>query len=240
MGQARLFSGGTSLLATVMSPLDTGDWTIAGWAYPTSAGASNAGTIMQAAIAGPAGRQNLRFNSASLDLIVRQIGTTNGQCITSTLLALNKWWCVVATFRSSSGIPHCFIGDEQTPMAEAAYASTQALVTRSTGGNLLTLGNVNGSGNGWAGALGPQIADGREWSLAEMEYFRRCGRPPSFGVLRYWFPLDSLIKTTSERDKAGLVADAAMTNNQGFQTGPSLWMPRLPSPRPTKLIQRYR
>lgn len=226
MGTARAFDGANTKVEATIAAMDSGDWTIAIWVKATSAGEGSAGRALGIATGGGTVCQIIRTNSAARTLLCRQVGSTNADATSTAALTASLWSCIVGTFRASDGKCRLYLGTETTPMAEMAYASQTTLVTRTTGGTAATIGNAPNQANTWDGALASPVIEAREWSLAEMDQYRRTGRPPSFGsALRAWWPLEGT--RADEPDRAGLTAAGVVTAapTPPFVAGPSLWLP---------------
>lgn len=230
-GTARLFNATDTKVDATVAAIDTGDWTMAGWAYANTAGELSQAPLMTIVFGGGA-RQVIKFNSNN-KLVVRQVGaTTNADAIASADLPFGKWVCLVGFYRASTAKCYLFQGDEQTPMAEQAYSSQTTLTgARQTGAVSATIGNTGNQLQTWDGAICNVVYDASEWTAAQMEHFRRTGCPSRFETLRGWWPLAGSTKAASEPDRSGHGAAGTVFGTFGFMAGPALATPRIAQAR---------
>ena len=135
INEALLFDGATSLITVANHSAIQGmtDFTLWALFKPSSAGEGNAGTLFS-----KSGEFELRFNSASRDLIATvNYSSTNAQRVTSNTLSADEWHSVGMRIDNSGKTPEIFVDG-----IEASYASTTAGVgTRVSNTNHLIVGN---------------------------------------------------------------------------------------------------
>lgn len=224
---ALLFNASTTRVdATLLTGLGTSDWTIGCYVFPLSAGQSNNGAMISLETATPAVRQRLRIAASTLTVVSAQVfSTTNSSATTSTSLPTSAWSCVIGTYRSSDKKSRVFLGDPLTPMAEAPYTTQNAGVGTNSGGAVNAhFGAATDATQAFDGRLARIVIVGREWSLAEMEFYRRTGFPPSFLQLRGYWPFYGTAATA--RDFSGQGQDGTLVNGPVAAVDPVLWRPR--------------
>jgi hypothetical protein len=162
INEAFLFDGATSLITIANRANVQGltDFTLWALFKPSSAGEGNAGTLFS-----KSGEFELRFNSASRDLIATvNYSSTNAQRITSTTLSANKWHTVGMRIDNSSKTPEIFVDG-----IEAGYASTTAGVgTRVSNTNNLIIGNNAAVSQTLAGLLDEALLVNRLLTTSEL------------------------------------------------------------------------
>jgi hypothetical protein len=135
INEAFLFDGVTSLITVYNRAAIQGLTAFTLWELfkPSSAGEGDAGTLFS-----KSGEFELRFNSASRDLIASvNYSGTNAQRVTSTTLDANEWHTVGMRIDNSGKTPEIFVDG-----VEASYASTTVGVgTRVSNTNNLIVGN---------------------------------------------------------------------------------------------------
>lgn len=228
---AGLFDGANSIVtATLPQGLQSSDWTMGAWINPNSAGEGNIGIVLQ--IGGSTVRQRFRFASSARPLVALQSRGTTGAQSQSTVgaaPAVGVWTLALATYRFSDDTCRLFTGTEKLPVTEMAYGSQTAGVgTYASQITDLAVGNVAALSQTFDGSIAHVVIAAREWSLAEMDHFRRTGRPASMAGLLAWLPIIGAAAT--EPDYSGQRSDG--TPSLITQSaGPALNVPRVPSQR---------
>lgn len=211
---ARQFDGIDDVIAAAITAMDSGDWTIAVWVNPTSAGEGSGGVFVQIETSGGGIRQRFRFPVAGRTVQALQSytgGAGNAVTTTTNTLPTAAWSLVVATFRASDKMCRVYIGDLDSPMVEASYSAQVAGgTTRGTAGTVANIGNNSATSATQVGSLGQVAIAAREWSLDEMEAFRLGVRPVNSGAMRGFWPLDSPTAAQAE-DLSGNGANGTVT-----------------------------
>jgi hypothetical protein len=163
------FDGATSL-GTVYNRASIQGLTelwLMGLVNPDGPGELNAGTLFS-----KAGEFELRFNSASRDLIATvEYDTTDAQTITTTALATGAWSLVTMKINNTTKTVRIFING-----VEASYSGTPTagVGTRVSNTNNLIIGNNSGATQTWDGLWddaaikGAEISDAQELQLARL------------------------------------------------------------------------
>lgn len=226
-GTARAFDGLNTRVIATIAAIAAGDWTIAAWIYTTGAGEGNGGQIVNVNSSGTPS-QLLRINDVSRAVECRQRLSTNAATITSSVLPLNQWTCIIGTYRNADLKCRVYWGDATTAIAEQAYGTQTAGTISRINDTTANIGNNPTFTATWAGGLSSVIIDdGREWSLAEMEHFRRTGRPASLLTVRGWWPLYGTAGDTKEIELSGRSPAGSVGGSAGSMAPPPLWTPRV-------------
>lgn len=166
-GEAFLFNGATSLITLYNRASIQGLTALTVWALfkPSSAGEGNAGTLFS-----KAGEFELRFNSASRDLIATvNYSSTNAQRVTSTTLSTNQWHTVGMRIDDSGKLPDIFVDG-----VEASYASsTTGVGTRASTTNNLIIGNNAAVSQTFAGLLDEALLTDQSLTASELRLLHR-------------------------------------------------------------------
>jgi hypothetical protein len=213
-----LYDGANTKAEATIAAIDSGDWTWIGHAYPVSTGEGAAGSLFIVTDGGGGLVQFFRFDSGNT-LIARQIGTTSASSQGSDTISTGVW---------------IYLGSPTSPMIEGSYfGGRTSVVTRTTGGVNFCAGNKGTQSQTFDGSLGPQCFAAREWSIAEMDYFRRTGRPASMAALRVWLPMHGTYAT--EPDLSGQTSGAVVTSGGGQGQRVPLWVPNRTRARAAEL-----
>lgn len=219
---SRLFDAVDDGIDLTMTAIDTGDITVGCWCYPTGAGESSNGTILQVNNGTPAVVLRFAFQDASRHLRaeLQQSGGVGGISHSNETLALSTWAVIVATYRDSDDKWRLYIGDLDSVVAECTYSLQQARTgTRLTGGTAAYIGKDGSGGRTWDGRISHVFHEAREWSIDEIERFRQGFVPVQSGSLRWYLPLTSPTVTQNE-DLSGNGANGTVNSTPTLAEDP--------------------
>lgn len=209
---ARDFDGVDDIITATVTAVDSGDWTIAAWCAPDTAGEGSFGNLFRVETSGGSFTQVVLMASAARDVYaIQNFATTDALTRTSTVLTASAWACVVATYRDSDKKCRVYVGTLSAAMAEASYTTQTAGVgTRDTAGTVASIGSPPNTAETWDGKIGATCFDARQWTLDEMESFRQGLYPIPTSTMRGFWPLDSPTAAQAE-DLSGNGAHGTVT-----------------------------
>lgn len=190
---ARSFNGTTDKIQGTVTAADSGDWTIAAWIKPATAGEGSVGRVLQIETSGGTRIQTCYFDGGISGLLFEQMrGGAQTAASETNVNWLNVWAVAVGCYRASDSLIRIYRGTLSSAMAEATYGVQRAGDgARTTGGTVAVIGNNAAASGTWNGLIGPVCFDVREWTLDEAEAFRQGRFPVSDGAMRLFCPLDS-------------------------------------------------